>query len=282
MKNKSILITFLQAAEKILPGDYIKTFFYLNLIKSPRELLRSSLNSFYRIDHIYDILKEFKNIEGKFSILEFGVADGVSFTKHLFATKYMGMSDKVMVYGFDTFEGMPQVTDNRNNDLVGNDDWIAGQFKGNYEILNSYCKLKYTNYKLYKGLFENSLTGGVLKNFSIYQPILIWIDCDFYTSAKIVFEKILPVIPNGCLIYFDELNNINYGSRFTGESRLVHEINSGKFGKDMELVLDIELSLNSRRLYRFINFNSPIRYNGLINIKSPDILRGRTTDSPLP
>ncbi len=46
------------------------------------------------MDHIYDVLKEFKRIEGKFSILEFGVAEGVSFTKHLFATKYMRMDDK--------------------------------------------------------------------------------------------------------------------------------------------------------------------------------------------
>ena len=282
MKDKSLLIPFLKVIGKPLPGDYLKTFFYLNFIKAPRKFLRLIIYSFYRMDHVYDVLKKYKNIDGKFSILEFGVAEGLSFAKHLYATKYMGMQDKVMVYGFDTFEGMPDVSDNRNKDLVGNNDWISGQFKGNYEEINSYCKSKYNNFQLFKGLFDNSITPEVLEKLKIFQPILIWIDCDFYTSAKSVFERILPIIPNGCVVYFDELNNINYGSRLTGEAKLVYEINSGKFGEQIELVLDNELSLNSKRLYRFVNFNKPIRYNGLQINKPPAKLRKRTTDSPFP
>jgi Macrocin-O-methyltransferase (TylF) len=282
MKDKSLFITFLRTIGKSLPGDYAKTFFYLNCIKAPRKFFRLALNSFYRMEHVYDILRDFKKIEGKFSILEFGVAGGVSFTKHLFATKYTGLDDRVKVYGFDTFEGMPAEVDDRNKDVVGNDDWIAGQFNSSYEELNLYCKFKYSNFELFKGLFKDTLTPEVLNNFNIYQPILIWIDCDFYTSAKTVFEKLLTLIPNGCIIYFDELDNINFGSRFTGEARLVYEINTGKFGEGMELILDTELSLNSKRIYRFLNFQNPVRYKGLIDISPPDELFKRTNDSPLP
>jgi Macrocin-O-methyltransferase (TylF) len=282
MRDKSAYITILRGLEKLLPGDYAKTFFYLNFIKAPRKFLRLSINSFYRMDHIYDVLKEFRKINGKFSILEFGVAGGVSFTKHLFATKYLNMSDRVMVYGFDTFEGMPEVVDNKNKDLIGNDDWVTGEFKGDFEKLNTYCESKYTNFQLYKGLFEDSLSPAVLENLDTYQPILVWVDCDYYTSTKSVFEKILPKIPNGCLIYFDELDNINYGSKFTGEARFVHEVNNDKFCEGIELVLDTKLSLNSKRLYRFVNFQNPLRYKGLIDIKPPDELRKRTNDSPLP
>ena len=42
-----------------------------------------------------------------------------------------------------------------------------------------------------------------------------------------------------------------YGSRFTGEARLVHEINQGLFGEGIELVPNPFLSLFSRRIYRF-------------------------------
>lgn len=282
MRDKSLFISFLRALGRILPGDYAKTFFYLHFIKAPRALFRMSLNSFYRMDHIYDVLKEFKDVEGQFSLLEFGVAEGVSFTKHLFATKYMGMDSRVAVMGFDTFQGMPDDVDVRNMDLVGNDDWFAGQFAGAYEELRVTCESKYSNFELYKGLFEDSLSADVLDTLNVYQPILIWIDCDFYTSARSVFERILPFIPNGCVIYFDDLDNINYGSRFTGEARLVHELNNGQFGEGIELVLDTELSLNSRRVYRFVNFEDPVRYRGLIDIKPPDVLRRRTNDSPLP
>jgi hypothetical protein len=51
-------------------------------------------------------------------------------------------------------------------------------------------------------------------------------------------------------MYFDELE-FNFGSRFTGEARLVHEINSGKFGDGIELLPDTRLSLSSQRVYRF-------------------------------
>lgn len=282
MRDRSPYITILRALGKLLPGEYAKTFFYLNFIKAPRKFLRLSINSFYRMDHIYDVLKEFQRVKGKFSILEFGVAGGRSFTKHLFATKYLSMSDRVMVYGFDTFEGMPEMVDNKNKDLIGNDDWIPGEFKGDYEELNAYCRSKYINFQLYKGLFKDSLTSTVLENLDIYQPILIWVDCDYYTSTKSIFEKLLPKIPNGCVVYFDELDNINYGSKFTGEARFVYEINNGKFSEGIELILDTKLSLNSKRVYRFVNFQNPKRYKGLIDIKPPDELRKRTTDSPLP
>ncbi len=84
------------------------------------------------------------------------------------------------------------------------------------------------------------------------------------------------------MIYFDELDNINFGSRFTGEAKLVYEINNRKFGEGIELVLDVELSFNSRRIYRFINFQSPVQYEGLLDIKPPDVLGERSNDSPLP
>ncbi len=282
MKDKSLLITFLRLMGKPLPGNYAKTFFYLNFIKAPRKFLRLVINSFYRMDHIYDVLKEFKRIEGKFSILEFGVAEGVSFTKHLFATKYMRMDDRVTVHGFDTFEGMPDIIDKQNMDLIGNDNWVSGQFRGVYEKLNSYCKSRYSNFQLHKGLFSDSLTIEMVNYFKIYKPILIWIDCDYYTSSKSIFDKLLRIIPNGCVIYFDELDNINFGSRFTGEAKLVYEINNRKFGEGIELVLDVELSFNSRRIYRFINFQSPVQYEGLLDIKPPDVLGERSNDSPLP
>ena len=59
-------------------------------------------------------------------------------------------------------------------------------------------------------------------------------------------------MPSGCVIYFDEYE-FNFGSRFTGESRLIHEINRGEFGDGIELVLDSDLSWDLRRCYRFIN-----------------------------
>lgn len=284
MTDQPPFITILRYISKLFPGNFIKTFIYLNLIDKPRKLLRLSLNSFYRMDHIYSVLKEFnKTYKGDFSILEFGVADGNAFTKKLYATKYLNLEHRIIVHGFDTFEGMPATDDKRDQDLIANNGWLEGQFKGEYKTLDSYCKERYENHKLHKGFFSETLNNKFLESLKTNLPILIWLDADYYTSTKSVFDSLIPYIPNGCVIYFDE-PEFNFGSRFTGEARVIHEINSGKFGEGVELVLDTMLSLNSKRVYRFINSNAKSSYERKEpeHILIPNMVKHRTNDSPFP
>ena len=71
--DKSLLMTALRLAGKSLPGDYVRTFVYLNLVYKPRLALRRLVNTFYRMDHVYSVIQEFKRgYKGPFSILEFG------------------------------------------------------------------------------------------------------------------------------------------------------------------------------------------------------------------
>jgi len=281
--DKSPLITVLRLLGKLLPGDYLKTIFYLNVIAWPRRVMRLCLGSFYRMDHIYEVLKEFKSAyTGNFSILEFGTADGYAFTKMLYATKYLGMDKRVVVHAFDSFEGMPAAVDAKDQDVIANDNWVQGQFRGRYEELEEYCHRRYNNYSIHKGYFEKTLTDEVLASLKSNLPILVWFDCDYYTSCRTVFERLYPFLPSGCVIYFDDYN-LNFGSRFTGEAALVYQINQGLFGKGLELVLDRNLSLNSTKVYRFINFfQSDIRYERLSKGNWASQLRVRTNDSPLP
>jgi hypothetical protein len=281
--NRSGLATCLRFLSKVLPGDYLKTLAYINLIQKPRTSLRFVLNAFYRMDHIYEVLREFKrNCAGKFSILEFGTSDGYAFTKMLYATRYLGMDDRVWVHTFDSFEGMPPARDLKDLDLVSDDSWVQGEFRGRYKELQEYCFQRYRNYEIHKGYFDQTLTDTFLSSLQIYQPILVWIDCDYYSSARNVLEKLIFHIPNGCVIYFDEFEKLNFGSRFTGEARLVHEINHGHFGEDIEVVLDSELSLNTKRVYRFIRFDSNLHYHPLSRDHSVAQVHYRTNDSPLP
>lgn len=169
----------------LLPGERLKTAAYLNCIAAPRKFVRKSIGGFYRMDHIYEVCKEFdRSYDGKFSILEFGVADGYSFTKKLYATHYLKMQDRVMVHGFDTFEGLPEDGDPAERALVEGEEWIAGNYRGRYEDLLSYCSSRYSNFRLHKGLFEETLTDRLLAEFEEYLPILIWIDCDYYSSTN--------------------------------------------------------------------------------------------------
>jgi hypothetical protein len=277
------LIRILRGASHLLPGEYLKTAFYLNCIDKPRRILRDMLFSFYRYDHVYAVLREFAQLPiRQASILEFGTSDGYSFVKLLYATRYLGLEKRVKVHTFDSFEGMPASNDTRDRDWLRGDDWAQGQFRGNYRALNDYCSQHYNNFEIHKGYFENSIDTEFLASLVQYPPILVWIDCDYYTSARTVLTRLINAIPNGAVIYFDEYDNLNFGSRLTGEARLVHEINSGLLGDDIELVPDPHLSLHSRRIYRFMKIppNCPLFEPEAVN--ESEQVRHRADGSPLP
>jgi hypothetical protein len=280
--DKSSFIVLLRRLGQLLPGNYLKTTVYLNLVYKPRKILRRLLNSFYRMDIIYEVIQEFKNqYKGNFSILEFGTADGYSFTKMLYATKYLDMDNRITVHTFDSFEGMPASVDAKDKDVIADDGWVEGQFKGRYQELEDYCRSHYKNYQIHKGYFQDTLTDENLSFLKNNLPILVWIDCDYYSSTRTVFDKLIPYLPNGCVVYFDDYD-FNFGSRFTGEARIVYEINQGLLGEGIELILDRELSLNSNRVYRFIRFESDLHFERLYKRNLVSQLRQRTNDSPMP
>jgi hypothetical protein len=264
-----------------MPGDRLKTAVYLNCIAGPRKTLRQAVTGFYRMDHVYDVLRQFKrDYAGRFSILEFGVADGYSFTKKLFATEYLGMADRVVVHGFDTFTGLPEVEGTTDQALVRGQEWVPGTYVGRHEQLQDYCERRYHNFELHKGLFKDTLTDVFLQRLEESPPILIWIDCDYYSSTRQVLERLIPYIPTGCVMYFDDIY-FNFSSRFTGEMRAVAEVNNGDFGDGIELVPDRDLSWDSNRVYRFINLHA--RTQHCINRRSVgDPVRYRRDDSPFP
>ena len=283
-EGRSFLIKFLRVIASALPGDYLKTFVYLNLIDKPRRAARLSLNTFYRIDHVYAVLQEFAGkYRGRFSVLEFGTSDGYAFTKILFATKYLKLENRITVHTFDSFEGMPPAADAKDLDVITGNSWVAGEFKGRYQKLLDHCKARYSNFQIHKGMFAESLTDQLLRTFRSELPVLVWFDCDYYSSARVVFERLLPHLPNGCVLYFDEYEQLNFGSRFTGEARLVHEINSGVFGADIELVPDSKLSLDTKRIYRFVRTQPTLRYESISTAAhTPQLVHWRGNDSAFP
>lgn len=281
--KSSFLIRLLRGLSALLPGDRLKTGFYLHCIDAPRRFAREALFAFYRFDHVYAVLKEVrKNYRGNFSVLEFGTSDGYAFTKLLYATRYLGLDRRVMVHGFDSFEGMPQPVDEKDEEWVTRDNWVPGQFKGRYEALSSYCAQRYSNYQLHKGYFEQTVDAAFLAQLKERPPILVWIDSDYYSSARTVLERLIDHLPNGCVVYFDELDILNFGSHLTGEARLVHEVNSGQFGENIELIPDTRLSLYSRRIYRFFRLPPNSTLARLQNENAANQVRGPSGGSPLP
>lgn len=280
--KKPVSIKILRAISLLLPGDWLKTFVFLNCIHRPRKILRSLLFDFYRMDHVYDVVREFiGNHRGRFTILEFGVAEGYSFVKKLYATRYLNCEDRITIHGFDTFEGMPKASVRCDRGLRVEDSWVEGQYRSDFRSLQEHCAARYRNFVLHKGLFDTTITKDLLRELRTAPPILVWIDCDYYSSAKIALERVMPALPSGCVIYFDE-PYFNYGSRFTGEAKLIHEINTGLFGEGIELVPDLALSLDSNRIYRFINMHAATAYEPLERKNFAEARLLRNNGSPFP
>ena len=85
----------------------------------------------------------------------------------------------------------------------------------------------------------------------------------------------------GCVIYFDDYD-LNFGSALTGEAKLVHEINNGLLGEDVNLVLDRNLSMNSNRIYRFTTTRADREFERREEKMFWGKARPRSNDSPLP
>lgn len=118
--------------------------------------------------------------------LEFGVYKGT--TINLIA-KYVEL-----VYGFDSFEGLPE-------------DWSDVIKKGQFKM-DTLPKVD-DNVILIKGLFQDTLDIFLNKNKNLNIK-LIHIDCDLYSSALYVLNKLIEynILKSGVIIVFDEI--INY------------------------------------------------------------------------
>jgi Macrocin-O-methyltransferase (TylF) len=279
--KKPLSIRLMRMMARVIPGNRLRNYFYLGLIAAPRNLIRQYLLGFYRIELVYSALREAKRLcDGRLTILEFGTAQGYAFTKMLYAIRYLSMEDCVIAHAFDSFEGMPPPSHQGDRDLVGDDTWYEGQFGGGYDELRAYCQHNYRRtHAIHKGFFETTITPAFLNTLKNEPPILIWIDCDFYSSTRVVFERLLPYIPSGCIAYFDDYELLNFGSRFTGEARLVAEINGGLFGENIELVLDKKLTFDSSRVYRFVRTCEGPRYKLRKGIRSTDTTNRRLDES---
>lgn len=137
----------------------------------------------------------------KYNALEFGVFTGGTanmISKHV---------DKL--YGFDSFEGLPEAWDG----VVG---------KGFFKIEN--LPKVDNNVELIQGWYCDTLEEFLKNHPEDFK--VIHIDCDLYSSTKYVFDKLIEYnkLKKGVIIIFDEI--LNYNKFLEGEMKALYEINT--------------------------------------------------------
>ena len=130
--------------------------------------------------------------------MEFGVATGKSIN---YISKFT--TDKV--YGFDSFEGLPE-------------KWRDGYNKGAFNQNGNFPKVN-SNVELIKGWFNETLVEFIQTQNK--KVSFIHVDADLYSSTKYIFDVLKQYIDTDCIIIFDEL--VNYPGFEDGELKAFYE-----------------------------------------------------------
>lgn len=163
----------------------------------------------------YELVKKILEIHG--SILEFGVfRGGGSFTFAQLSAILEPYNYQRRIIAFDTFEGFPSISENdmladpglnpQKGDFYASENFHE-ELNRNVELfdmnrfLNNVKKLSFI-----KGDVNDTLPKYLEDNNYLIVS-LAYFDLDIYQPTKKAMELILPRIPKGGIIAFDELNN---------------------------------------------------------------------------
>src|ERR1043166_5216946 len=178
----------------------------------PLECQRRALSS--TVDYVQRHMRSVNSSTNKFSILseafrradisgdrlicEFGVFSGTTIN-------FLAKLTTRTVFGFDSFEGLPEA-------------WPPDLPKG-YFALKRLPHVR-RNVTLVKGWFHETLPGFVEQNPGMVG--FVHMDCDLYSSTKIVFDLLEPRLAAGAVIVFDEY--FNYPNWEEGEYKAFNEL----------------------------------------------------------
>lgn len=180
----------------------------------------------HRLIYFYELLKKIQHIEGE--IVECGVGWGRSL--FIFASLGDFFLIERKYYGFDSFEGFPEPTDEDKTNLY---DIRKGRYRSREESvikywLNSGMSEDFAarNIKLIKGFFSDSLT-----KYDGNQIALLNLDVDLYQSYKETLEYFYPKVIKGGIIAFDEYQATE---KFPGARKAIDDYFSDKQEKPIK------------------------------------------------
>jgi Macrocin-O-methyltransferase (TylF) len=174
----------------------------------PKYVPRQALTKFIAK---YEIFKQILPVAG--SILEFGVfAGGGLMTWALLSALLEPINFQRKVVGFDTFSGFPQVS---TEDTQGKSEHAAtgGYAMDSYDDLRECIRLFDANrvlnhipkVSLVRGDVSTTLPAYLAENQHTVAS-LIYLDLDLYQPTVAVLKHMLPRMPRGAIIAFDEVN----------------------------------------------------------------------------
>lgn len=135
--------------------------------------------------------------------LEFGVANGDSIREWM----RLNTHPQSRFFGFDTFEGLPEVWEHVGGSTP------KGTFgaKGQPPIINHDPRVTFV-----KGLFQDTIPGFA-QSFHVRNQLILHLDADLYSSTLYTLASLNDWLVSGTIILFDEFDS------FDNEFRALHD-----------------------------------------------------------
>ncbi|PKN47295.1 MAG: dTDP-6-deoxy-L-hexose 3-O-methyltransferase [Deltaproteobacteria bacterium HGW-Deltaproteobacteria-17] len=175
----------------------------------PKYVRRQNLTRFLAL---YEIFKLILPVKG--SIIECGVNHGfgtMSWAKFSAILEPVNLMRRV--YGFDTFEGFPGVSEkdrSATSQHVKEGDLAADVHDELTQLFDIYDSTRFIGHvnkvKLVRGDATKTIPAFVEENPHLLVSLL-YLDFDLYEPTKVALEHFLPRMPRGAVVAFDELDN---------------------------------------------------------------------------
>jgi|GEM_PF-1960732 len=218
-----------RAVKRFLPTSVVNVVSYITLKNVHIPLIYvEALEPSYEMAWKY--LQRFDDDPGDY--LEFGVSQGTSMACMHRVLNKLGL-DKVRLFGFDSFEGMPRSAAEEDKGR-----WRPGQFACAIEKTEKFLskeKVDWSRTFLIKGWFEDTLNDKTTKQYGIEKASVLMIDCDIYSASKAALNYSLPMITDHSVLFFDDwLDDINFGeyraySEFLNEHKNLQSTEIGTY-----------------------------------------------------
>lgn len=175
----------------------------------PKYVRRQNLTRFLAL---YEIFKRVLPVKG--SIVECGVNHGfglMSWAKMSAILEPVNLTRRI--YGFDTFEGFPGVGEkdrSQNSMHVKEGDLAADVYDELTQLVDIYDSTRFIGHvnkvSLVRGDAIQTIPKFVEENPHLVVSLL-YMDFDLYEPTKVALEHLLPRMPKGAVLAFDELDN---------------------------------------------------------------------------
>jgi len=174
----------------------------------PKYVRRQHLKRFLAM---YEIFKLVLPVKG--SIVECGVFRGFSLLSWAKLSTILEPENLTRrLYAFDSFSGFPSVsdTDRMGAGIAAPGDFQTSSYEELLELIRVYDEDRFLGHipkvELVRGDITKTIPEFVQQNRHLLVSLL-FLDLDLYEPTKVVLEQMLPRMPKGAVIAFDELDN---------------------------------------------------------------------------